>query len=254
VVLPVKLRRPYVEWLHTDLGHFGKAKTYMAIARCAYFPGWRSFTGMLVRTCPTCNMHHRSHQRPQQANLEPMREFHPMAVIHADLVGPLPEGKNSRNQRGFQYILSVIDSATCYLWLLPIRHKTAECVAATAFDEVISHVSVPSAILTDQGGEFMGEVVESLLQRLGMTTDTNTDSQSVNVCMPTDLVISVDTAIISSLPELSSQSTDAAADTEAVSTISATKPLPLSAGHPSRIHCRPSRYLDNIQTSASLIS
>ena len=68
-----------------------------------------------------------------------------MAVLHADLVGPLPEGRNSRNQRGVQYILSVVDSATRYLWLLPIRHKTAEVVAATLFDEVISRVSVDSA-------------------------------------------------------------------------------------------------------------
>jgi len=74
-----------------------------------------------------------------------------MSAIHADLVGPLPEGRNSQSQRGFQYILSVIDSATRYLWLLPIRHKTAECVAATLFEEVISRVSVPSAILTAQG-------------------------------------------------------------------------------------------------------
>jgi len=62
-----------------------------------------------------------------------------------------------------------VDSATRYLWLLPIRHKTAEVVAATLFDEVISRVSVPSAILTDRGGEFLGEVVEMLYKRLGMT-------------------------------------------------------------------------------------
>jgi len=98
-----------------------------------------------------------------------MREFCPMAAIHADLVGPLPEGRNSRGQRGFQYILSVVDSATRYLWLLPIRHKTAECVAAMLFDEVISRISVPSAILTDRGGEFLGEVVECLLKRLGIS-------------------------------------------------------------------------------------
>jgi len=71
-----------------------------------------------------------------------------MAVIHADLVSPLPEGKSSRNQWGFQYILSIIDSVTRYLWLLPICHKTAEYVATTQFDEVISRVSVLSAILT----------------------------------------------------------------------------------------------------------
>jgi len=98
-----------------------------------------------------------------------MQEFRPMAVLHADLVGPLPEGRNSRNQRGFQYILSVVDLATRYLWLLPIRHKTADNVAAELFDEIISSVSVPSAILTDRGGEFLGEVVELLYKRLGMT-------------------------------------------------------------------------------------
>jgi len=42
-------------------------------------------------------------------------------------------------------------------------------VAATLFDDVISRVSVPSSILTDQGGEFTGEVVECLLKRLGIT-------------------------------------------------------------------------------------
>jgi len=66
-----------------------------------------------------------------------------MAVLHADPVGPQPEGWNSQNQRGFIYILSVVDSATHYLWLLPLRHKTTEVVAATFFDEVISRVSVP---------------------------------------------------------------------------------------------------------------
>jgi len=52
----------------------------------------------------------------------------------------------------------------------PIRHKTAECVAAaTLFDEVISRVSLPSTILMDQGGEFTVEVVECLLKRLGIS-------------------------------------------------------------------------------------
>jgi len=114
-ILPSKLRRSYIERMHADLGHFGRTKSCLAFARRAYFPGWRSLVCMLVRTCSTCNLHQRSHNKPHQATLKPMREFCPMSVIHADLVGPLPEGKSCRNQRGFQYILSVIDSATCYL-------------------------------------------------------------------------------------------------------------------------------------------
>jgi len=90
VLLPSKLRRSYIECIHADLGHFGRTKSCLAFARRAYFPGWRSQVGMLVRTCSTCNLHQRSHHKPLQATLKPMREFRPMSVIHADLVGPLP--------------------------------------------------------------------------------------------------------------------------------------------------------------------
>ena len=57
--------------------------------------------------------------------------------------------------------------ATCCLWLLLICHETVEVVAAALFD--ISRVSIPSAILTDRRGEFMGEVVECLYKWLGIT-------------------------------------------------------------------------------------
>jgi len=134
VVIPTTLRRPYVEHLHADIGHFGRTKTCLALARRTYFPGWRSLTGMLVRNCPTCNMCQWDKQKPRQATLKPMRKFRPMAIVHAGLVGPLPEGKNSRGQRGFQDILSVADSATRYLWFLHIRHKTAGCVADPLVD------------------------------------------------------------------------------------------------------------------------
>jgi len=77
VVLPAKMRHPYIERMHADLGHFGRTKTCLALARRAYFPGWRSLTGLVVRNCLTCNMHQRSHQKPRQANLKPMREFCP---------------------------------------------------------------------------------------------------------------------------------------------------------------------------------
>ena len=153
IVMPTKLRRLYVERLHADLGHFGRSKTCNAVSRRVYFPGWRSFTGLLVRNCKVCNLHQQVRQPSGPC------EFCPMAVQHVDLIG---------NQRSFQYILPAVDSATGYLWLLPIRHKTAEVVAAVLFDEIISRVSVPSAILTDSGGEFMGEVIGCLYRRLGI--------------------------------------------------------------------------------------
>jgi len=64
VVIPAKLRRPYVERLHADIGHFGRTKTCLVLAHRVYFPGWHSLTGMLVRNCPTCNLRQRITRSP----------------------------------------------------------------------------------------------------------------------------------------------------------------------------------------------
>jgi len=39
IVLPVKLRRVYIECLHADLGHFGCTKTFYAVARISQAGG-----------------------------------------------------------------------------------------------------------------------------------------------------------------------------------------------------------------------
>ena len=123
IVLPVALRQPFVERLHADLGHIGQTKTALAFSNRIYFPGWRSYVRLCVRNCTVCNLHQRRHNIAKQAPLQPMTELQPMSVLHADLIGPLPVGKNFRGQGGFQYILSVVDSATRYMWLVPIRRK-----------------------------------------------------------------------------------------------------------------------------------
>jgi len=102
LILPTKMRREYIERIHADLGHFGKAKTCEAVARHVYFPGWRPYTKLIVRNCTVCNKSHRGGRMPKQMALRPMREFRPMSVLHADLVGPIPVGSNAKGQYGFQ--------------------------------------------------------------------------------------------------------------------------------------------------------
>jgi len=57
IVLMAKLRRPFIERLHAELGHFGQTKTCYAVSHRAYFPGWQSCTGLLLRICAVCNLH-----------------------------------------------------------------------------------------------------------------------------------------------------------------------------------------------------
>jgi len=169
LILPTKMRKEYIEHIHADLGHFGQAKTCEAVARRAYFPGWRPYTKLIVRNCTVCNKSHRGGKMPTQTALRPMREFRLMSVLHADLVGSIPMGSNGKGQYGFQYILSVIDAATRYLWLIPLQNKTAEAVANALYEDVIARTSVPSTVLTDLGKEFMAEILDRLYARLGIT-------------------------------------------------------------------------------------
>ena len=93
-----------------------------------------------------------------------------MFVLHAGLVGPLPEGKYSSGQHRFQYrILSVVNLVTWYLWLMLLHHKSTDAIATALFDEVISRVAVLSTILTEGVGEFTGEVMQHLCNRLGIS-------------------------------------------------------------------------------------
>jgi len=101
LVLPVSLRREYIQRIHVDLGHFGQTKTCEAFARRADFLGWRPYVKLVVRNCTTCNKSQRSRQMLKQTALQPMREFRPMAVLHANLVGPIPAGSNQKGQHGF---------------------------------------------------------------------------------------------------------------------------------------------------------
>jgi len=74
-----------------------------------------------------------------------------MVVLHVTWKGHCWKVRTAETKDSFQYILSIVDLATRYLWLLPLHHKTAEAVVAALFDEVISRVSVPSAILMERG-------------------------------------------------------------------------------------------------------
>jgi len=98
------------------------------------------------------------------------------------------------------------------------RHRTANATDSTTYV-----YCTDTASRTDRADR---------LSPLVKATDTNTDSNSANVCTPVDLDIGMDTGVIVNLPGMSSQSADTMADMEAVIMHADTKPLLLSATWP----------------------
>ena len=72
-----------------------------------------------------------------------------------DILGPLPKTK-----RGHQYILSIHDELTKYLILVPLKTQQTESVWEALLDHYIYIFSAPKKILTDQGQNFISELMQ----------------------------------------------------------------------------------------------
>ena len=84
----------------------------------------------------------------------------PFERIAIDIVGPLP-----RSRKGYQYVLVICDYATRYPEAIPLRCTDAHRVA----EELIvffSRMGIPREILSDQGSNFMSQLLKEIYRLL----------------------------------------------------------------------------------------
>ena len=86
----------------------------------------------------------------------------PFERIAMDVVGPLPQ-----TARGKQYVLVVSDFATRYPEAYAMSTVTAPAVAEKLIN-LFSHYGVPREILSDQGSNFMSELLQEVYSVIGI--------------------------------------------------------------------------------------
>ena len=79
-----------------------------------------------------------------------------------DLVGPF-----ERSKHGFKFLLTAICCGTRYLEAVPLKTIDAREVAEGLL-EIFSRTGVPRQLLSDQGSQFIGALMENLTGRLGI--------------------------------------------------------------------------------------
>jgi transposase InsO family protein len=87
----------------------------------------------------------------------------PMDRLAIGLVGPNPSTSRHNN-----YILSVIDYFSRFLIAIPVRNKTAKCVATALHRYVFSVWGLCKELYSDQGGEFNNQLMASFCQEYGI--------------------------------------------------------------------------------------
>ena len=142
---------------HT-LAHCSVDELYKAVWRKGYiWPNLRKDCEQYVGSCSACLRTTICKQgyHPQTSLLASL----PMDHVAIDLVGPLPECTN------YVYILVCIDVFTRFIFLRPLKDKSAHSVSA-ALLEVFSLFGPPKILQSDNGTEFANQVIEALLTSL----------------------------------------------------------------------------------------
>ena len=171
ILVPQELR-PKILCLAHDMpfsAHMGIKRTLVRITSSFYWPGITTDVKMYCKSCNVCQKK-RPKGRTMRAPLQngvPLidRPFQKCAI---DLIGPLPMSENKN-----LYVLTLIDYATRWVEAIPLRDITSQAVSE-ALLTIFARVGLPEEILSDGGPQFVSQVMELVLQTLGIKHSVST--------------------------------------------------------------------------------
>ena len=143
------------------IGHHGVDNTIVNILKNN--PKWdhmRSHVRKFIRQCDVCQRH------DDRKNVTVTRGYstsgkEPFECINLDIRGPLPP-----DEHGNKYIVIITDTFSRYLTAWPVENNGALAVA-NALMQHHQFFSIPIHIKTDQGSEFMNDMISQFLSMLG---------------------------------------------------------------------------------------
>jgi len=171
LAVPTDLRKGVLSLAHESImsGHLGTKKTLDRILSQFAWPG---IAGDVARHCRSCDACQRTvHKgRVAKAPLQKMPVIGiPFQRVGIDLVGPITPASTS----GCRFILTVVDYATRYPEAVALRGISTQEVAE-ALCKIYSRVGVPSQIISDQGTQFMSDVMKEVSRLLSIEHVTST--------------------------------------------------------------------------------
>ena len=157
LVLPYQCRKAVLE-VGGEIpmaGHLGTEKTRQRIIRRFYWPTVFRDVDRFCKGCVNCQKSGK-HRIPKAPMIPLPVIAEPFTRVAMDIVGPIPKSKS-----GYNYILVVCDYATQYPEAVPLRSIDAEHVAEELI-KLFARVGIPQEILTDQGSNFMSQLLAEL--------------------------------------------------------------------------------------------
>lgn len=159
VVVPAKMRNEVLQFGHDHpmSGHLGQRKTIDRIRAEFWWPG---VGGDIKRYCLSCDACQRSTPKGYTKKV-PLGQMPPISTVFkrvaVDIIGPIKPMSENKNQ----YVLVAIDYATRYPEAVALRDIRANTVAEALW-EMWTRLGIPDEVITDQGSQFSGKLMEDV--------------------------------------------------------------------------------------------
>jgi len=131
--------------------------TYHKIKHNYYWKNLKADIQRYIQQCLQCQLKKLVRvetKQPMMITDTPGSSFDKVAM---DIVGPL-----SKTERGNEYILMLQDQLIKFCMRIPLPDQTSETIAEAFVDKFICVLEVPKAILTDQGRNFISELMKKI--------------------------------------------------------------------------------------------
>ena len=165
IVIPKKYRREILSLAHESAmaGHLGVNKTYLKILNHFYSPHLRRDISEYCKSCHVCQMVGKPNETIPVAPLKPIPACsEPFSEIIIDCVGSLPKTKS-----GNEYLLTIMCRSTRFPEAIPLRNIKAPRIVESPI-KFFSFVGLPTLVQSDQGSNFMSNVMQQVTYQLGI--------------------------------------------------------------------------------------
>lgn len=194
IYVPKASRTPLMQWFHDALMHPGAIRMEESVRRCFTWEKCRDDIREFIKTCEVCQKT-KSTNKQKQGKL-PLKDapvHNAFDVLTVDLCGPwameatvqsksevkTKKGKakkkiEERIVRVQVWALTMVDEASSWIEIVPIKNKRSENVSMLVDAEWFCRYPRPLYVIHDNGTEFVGSEFQELLESYGVKSKPTT--------------------------------------------------------------------------------
>ena len=158
LVVPLSQQPVVLRAAHDAMGHPGVERMMSLLHARVFFPDMQLHVQHYICVCEACKLFS---AKAEAADVERYTASAPFELLHMDFL------KLDPCKGGIDNVLVVVDHFTCFAWAIPTRNQTAAVTAEALWRNVFSLFGWPECILSDQGANFLSQLMTEFCQLAG---------------------------------------------------------------------------------------